>query len=376
MLALRDIALTLGGRPVLDGVALDVGATQVVALLGASGSGKSTLLRIVAGLLPTERGTVCWDGRDLADVPSHRRGFGMLFQDHVLFPHRDVRGNVELGLRLQHRDPAFRHTRVAEMLDLVGLAGYERRRVTTLSGGEQQRVALARALAPSPRLVLLDEPFGALDRPLRDRLVADVGDIIRGAGVPAIVVTHDRDEAFALADSVGVLAGGRIVQCAPPNELWEHPASEHVASLIGLGSAVDATVQGATLVTPWGALPAPAVCASRTGGVRLLLRPDGLVVDGDGSLDAVVRRVAPHGGRTMVELALGGDHTLWAAPPRDGVALASGANVRVRIEPDALVVFDSVAVDDLSGDEVADQFSDAGTSSPPAASPAGVANDQ
>jgi thiamine transport system ATP-binding protein len=353
---------------VLDGVTLDVGATQVVALLGASGSGKSTLLRVVAGLLAADRGTASWDGRDLAGVPSHRRGFGMLFQDHVLFPHRDVRGNVELGLRLQHRDAAFRNARVAEMLDLVGLAGYEQRRVTTLSGGEQQRVALARALAPAPRLVLLDEPFGALDRPLRDRLVADVGEIIRRAGVPAIVVTHDRDEAFALADSVGVLAGGRIVQCAPPNELWEHPASEHVASLIGLGTAVDATVHDTTLITPWGALPAPAARSLRPGPVRVLLRPDGLAVDRDGPLEAVVRRIAPHGGRSMVELALGGDHTVWAALPRGNIALARGATVRVRVEPDALVVF--------GGDEPADQFSDAGTSSPPAASPAGVANDQ
>ena len=386
MLSVRDVAVALGAQPVLDGVDLDVDVTQVVALLGASGSGKSTLLRIIAGLLPADRGTVSWDGRDLTNVPPHRRGFGMLFQDHVLFPHRDVRGNVELGLRLQHRDAEFRRARVAEMLELVGLAGHEPRHVTTLSGGEQQRVALARALAPSPRLLLLDEPFGALDRPLRDRLVADVGEIIRRAGVPAIVVTHDRDEAFALADAVGVLAGGRIVQHAPPNELWEQPANEHVASLIGLGTAVDGTVQGATLVTPWGALAAPAACSSQGGRVRVLLRPDGLVVDHDGPLEAVVRRVAPHGGRTMAELALGGGHTVWAVPPRGGVALVSGATVRVRIEPDALVVFGRDAEGRAEqheraervgpADEVGRQFSDAGTSSPPAASPAGVANDQ
>jgi thiamine transport system ATP-binding protein len=364
MLSIHDIAVTLGGKQVLDGVDLDVGPAGVVALLGASGSGKSTLLRVVAGLLPSERGSVGWDGQDLAPVPAHQRHFGMLFQDHVLFPHRDVAGNVELGLRLQRIQTSARRARVAEMLALVGLAGYEARRVSTLSGGEQQRVALARALAPSPRMLLLDEPFGALDRPLRDRLVGEVGDIIRTAGVPAIIVTHDRDEAFAFADRVGVLADGRIVQCAPPAELWAHPADEHVASLIGLGRAVDATRDGDALVTPWGRIPWPNEGAPR---VRVVLRPDALAVDRDGALAGAVRRVAPHGGRTMVEVTLASGERVWAAPARDEAEPAAGSSVRLRVDANGLVVF---------ARERAGQFSDSGTSSPPAPSVAGVANDQ
>ncbi len=376
MLSVRGVVVSFAGEPVLDDVDLDLGATGVIALLGASGSGKSTLLRVVAGLLAADGGVVCWDGRDLGGVPAHRRGFGMLFQDHVLFPHRDVGGNVELGLRLQHRDAAFRRARVAEMLELVGLAGYERRRVGTLSGGEQQRVALARALAPSPRLVLLDEPFGALDRPLRDRLVVEVREILRHASVPAIVVTHDRDEAFALADAVGVLAGGRIVQCAPPAELWERPATEHVASLIGLGAALDATIGDGALVSAWGTVPWPDRSARRRA--RVVVRPDGLRVDRDGTLDAVVRRVAPHGGRTMVEVTLAGGQAAWAAPPAGGGALQRGAGVRVRVEPDAIVIFggqpDPPAALGPAG--TVQSAPGAGTSPPPAASPAGVANDQ
>ncbi len=382
MLCVEDVVVSFGGRTVLDGVDLDVPTAGVVALLGASGSGKSTLLRVIAGLLAADRGTVTWDDHDLAGVPTHKREFGMLFQDHVLFPHRDVGGNVELGLRMQHRDARTRRTRVAEMLELVGLSGYERRRVSTLSGGEQQRVALARALAPSPRLLLLDEPFGALDRPLRDRLVADVGDIVRAAGIPTIVVTHDRDEAFALADRVGVLAAGRIEQCAAPAELWARPATEHVASLIGLGTAVDATVRDDAIVTPWGVLPRPDAGGPLPKTARVLLRPDALTIDPRGSLEGVVRRVAPHGGRTMIEVELGEGAPLWATPARDSAsrAPATGERVRVHVARDAIVVFDAPAAPGTPGtrDDARDGQSEsgAGTSSLWAVSPAGVANDQ
>jgi thiamine transport system ATP-binding protein len=201
-LVVRDLTVSYGARRVLDGVRLQVRPDEVVCLLGPSGSGKSTLLQVVAGLLPPDSGRVEWDGADLAGVPAHRRRFGLVFQDALLFPHLDVAGNVGYGLRVAGRPRPQAAERVQELLVLVGLAGYGSRAVATLSGGEAQRVALARALAPAPRLLLLDEPFGALDRDLRDRLAGDVRDLLHHLGTPAVHVTHDLAEAELVGDRV------------------------------------------------------------------------------------------------------------------------------------------------------------------------------
>ncbi|RPF19631.1 ABC transporter ATP-binding protein [Myceligenerans xiligouense] len=245
-LAVRDVVVRYAkapGRPwrraratttAVDHVWIDVDQGEIVALLGPSGCGKSSLLRAVAGLEPLAGGTVTWDDADLAGVPVHRRQFGLMFQDGQLFPHRDVGRNVAYGLEAQHVPGPARSERVAGLLDLVGLTGYERRRVTTLSGGERQRVALARALAPSPRLLLLDEPLSALDRRLRERLAGDVRRVLKETGTTALFVTHDHEEAFAVADRVGVMSGGRLLQVAPPDELREKPASREVAEFLGL----------------------------------------------------------------------------------------------------------------------------------------------
>ncbi len=217
-------------RPAVDRVALDVAAGEVVALLGPSGCGKSSLLRAVAGLEPLAAGRMTWDGRDLAPVPVHRRGFGLMFQEGQLFPHREVAGNVAFGLQMAgRRDRA----RVDELLELVGLAGYGARQVATLSGGEQQRVALARALAPEPALLLLDEPLSALDRDLRERLSVEIAEILRAAGTTAIYVTHDHDEAFTVADRVALMRTGRIVQTGTPDELWAAPVDVEAARFLG-----------------------------------------------------------------------------------------------------------------------------------------------
>jgi thiamine transport system ATP-binding protein len=199
-LSVRGLTVELGGVRVLDGVDLDVGAHEVVALLGPSGAGKSTLLRAVAGLVVPAAGTVSWDGDDLDDVPPHLRRIGLVFQDAVLFPHLTVAGNVGYGL--PSVTAAERAARVEELLALVDLAGYGDRRVDTLSGGQAQRVALARALAPRPRLLLLDEPFGALDRELRERLADDVRAVLSASDTPALHVTHDEDEALRVGDRV------------------------------------------------------------------------------------------------------------------------------------------------------------------------------
>jgi len=194
----------------VDGVSLHVPPGQVLALLGPSGCGKSSLLRAVAGLEPLAAGRVTWDGADLAGVPVHRRGFGLMFQDGQLFAHRTVAGNIEYGLQAEGVGRLERAARVAELLDLVGLEGYGRRSVATLSGGERQRVALARSLAPRPRVLLLDEPLSALDRELRDRLALDLARILHGTGTTALFVTHDRTEAQVVADRVATMAEGRI----------------------------------------------------------------------------------------------------------------------------------------------------------------------
>ncbi len=241
-LAVRDVVVRYGGRgaggarrdpgtTAVAGVTLDVAPGEVLALLGPSGCGKSSLLRAVAGLEPVAAGSVAWDGRDLTGVPVHRRGFGLMFQEGQLFPHRDVAGNVAYGIAGLPR--AARAARGAELLDVVGLAGYERRAVATLSGGERQRVALARSLAPRPRLLLLDEPLSALDRGLRERLALDLREALRATGTTAVFVTHDHDEAFTVADRVAVMDVGRLLQVAPPEDLWRAPASRRVAEFLG-----------------------------------------------------------------------------------------------------------------------------------------------
>jgi len=207
----RGLEVRFGDRAILAGADLDVAPGERVGVLGPSGSGKSTLLRTIAGLQPIDAGTIQWDSTDLAALPPHRRGVGLLFQDLQLFPHRDVGANVGFGLRMQRRPAAEITRRVADLLELVGLPGTQRRAVATLSGGEAQRVALARALAPAPRLLLLDEPFSALDRDLHDRLVGEVGDLLGRLGIAAIHVTHDPAEAEHLCHRVLVLRDGRLV---------------------------------------------------------------------------------------------------------------------------------------------------------------------
>jgi thiamine transport system ATP-binding protein len=242
MLRVEDVSVKFGATEALAGVTLEVADGEVVTVLGPSGSGKSTLLRVIAGLQPPSSGRVLLAGNDLAPVPPHRRGIGLVFQDHALFHHRDVFGNVAFGLRMRRDAPEAVEARVGELLELVGLAGFEHRSVATLSGGEQQRVALARALAPAPRVLLLDEPLGSLDRRLRDRLLDDLAALFDALSVTALYVTHDQAEAFALGDRVAVMRAGRIVQEGTPDELWATPADEDVARFLGLANVRDGEV--------------------------------------------------------------------------------------------------------------------------------------
>ncbi|RKT52604.1 ABC transporter ATP-binding protein [Saccharothrix australiensis] len=271
-LELNGISVRYGAVEAVSDVDLAVGDGEVVALLGPSGCGKSTLLRAVAGLEQPSAGVVAWDGVDVAGTPVHRRGFGLVFQDGQLFPHRDVAGNVAFGLRMRREPREVRRARVDELLELVGLGGYQRRKVTELSGGEQQRVALARALAPRPRLLLLDEPLSALDRALRESLAVDLARLLREAGATALVVTHDHDEAFTLADRVAVMRAGRIRQVGPPSLVWRSPVDVEVARFLGCGKVLGAEAARRLLGVP----------------ARVGLRATALRVDPDGPLSAEV----------------------------------------------------------------------------------------
>lgn len=275
-LELRDIRKDYEGKPLLSGISFMVQRHETVCLLGASGSGKSTLLRMIAGLEMPDSGNILWDGRDLASTPPHLRDFGLVFQDYALFPHLNVYDNVAFGLKMKDRPRIEIKSRVDEVLSLVNLRGFESRSVTDLSGGEQQRVALARALAPRPRLLMFDEPLGALDRALREDLLDQLRGILRETGIPAIYVTHDQEEAFKIADRVLLLHEGQIVRAGNPAEVWARPGSAWVAEFLGLGNVfAGKVISGEGRVeTEYGVLTVRCGHEHRVGDrVHLLARP-------------------------------------------------------------------------------------------------------
>jgi ABC-type Fe3+/spermidine/putrescine transport system ATPase subunit len=249
-LKIADIEKSFDNHQVLRGISFSIKTGETVVLLGPSGCGKTTLLRIIAGLEKPDHGAITWDGQDLAGIPVYRRRFGMVFQDFALFPHKSVGANIEFGLRMQSWDEANRLQRTKQMLDLVGLSGFEDRPVYDLSGGEQQRVALARSLAPSPRLLLLDEPLSSLDRALRERLMLELRSILKQAGevtgrpggVSSLYVTHDQEEAFAIADRVVVMRDGSVEQIGTPTKLYKRPRNKYVARFLGMDNWIEATV--------------------------------------------------------------------------------------------------------------------------------------
>ena len=282
------------GVRVLDGVTMHVRDGEIACLLGPSGCGKTTLLRIIAGLETPDSGRVLFDGEDVVNLPVYLRRFGFMFQDYALFPHMSVGANVAFGLRMAGWDKGRQQQRVDEMLELVELAGYQRRTVDELSGGEQQRVALARTLAPSPRLLLLDEPLANLDRKLREELVDELRAIIRRVGVTTIFVTHDQSEAFALADHVVVMRAGQVEQDGSPEEVYGRPSNAFVAGFLGFHNLLDGriTPDGLAVDTALGRLQlaaGPAVTLpSRPYSV--LIRPDAGELDprADGATGSVV----------------------------------------------------------------------------------------
>ncbi|OGN81217.1 MAG: hypothetical protein A2X24_09575 [Chloroflexi bacterium GWB2_54_36] len=342
-LSVREIHKMYEGKPLLRGVSFDVPEGETVCLLGPSGSGKSTLLRIITGLEAAESGQVLWDGADLADVPVHQRHFGLMFQDYALFPHRKVAENVAFGLRMQNLPAAEIQQRVNEALERVNMVGFANRRVTDLSGGEQQRVALARALAPRPRLLMLDEPLGALDRALREQLGQFLRELLHETQIPAIYVTHDQEEAFAIADRLVLLNEGKVEQDGAPDQVYNRPVSVWAARFLGLTNVLPGTVVGRRPLRVRAALgvftPAEVEPTEPVGSeVSLLFRPTAARVgsenDGENSLTGTVEDTTFRGESYRVTLRCV-DHSVFQFYLPDPLPLH--AKVTLVLEPNEIV---------------------------------------
>ena len=295
MLKAENIKVSFDGIQVLDECALEVGEGEIVVLLGPSGCGKSTLLRTVAGLENLETGKILWNEEDMTIGPPHRRGFGLMFQNHALFPHRNVEENIDFGLQILQLNRTERQERVKDLLKMVGLEEFEKREIGGLSGGEAQRVALARSLAPKPRLLMLDEPMASLDRALRDRLLIDISNLLRGLNQAAIYVTHDHDEAFSIADRIAIMHEGRIERIGTPNEVWLDPGSKTAAQCIGHENFIILDSSGNCALGKLGSGPG-----------TVLIREDGIsVVSKSTEIVGTVKSAAFHAGLTFIKVQVG-----------------------------------------------------------------------
>jgi thiamine transport system ATP-binding protein len=327
MLEIDRLTVRYDDTAALDDVTLTVPDGAVLAVLGPSGSGKSTLLRAIAGLEHVDGGSIRLDGADLAGVPTHRRGFALMFQDGQLFGHQSVARNIGYPLRLRRTPKARIRARVEELLELVELGGMAERMPGTLSGGERQRVALARALAVEPRLLLLDEPLSALDRGLREELAGQLSRILRAAATTALMVTHDQEEAFAVADRMAVMRAGRLVQQGTLAEVWEHPVDGWAAGFLGY----PVVLSGA---------PAKALCEvvdPPAGWTAVAMRRSALRVAAGGALSGEVRGVRATPDLIRLDVDVEGLGALQAvADP--GTDLRPGQVVRLAVDPTRLAV--------------------------------------
>lgn len=333
MLTVRDLTVRFDGVTAVDDVSLDLPTGEVLAVLGPSGCGKSTLLRAIAGLEVLSSGSVAWDGRDLGGVPTHKRGFALMFQDGQLFPQQSVASNVAYPLRLRGSSRSAVSGRVDELLTLVGLPAYGDRLPSELSGGERQRVALARSLAADPRLLLLDEPLSALDRELRERLAGDLRTILKAAGTTALLVTHDHDEVWTVADRVAVMQAGRILQAGTLDEVWRAPVSGEAALLLGYPTILSG---------------AAAELLARAGGQdsvgALALRRSALRVSDDGPLAGRVVSATVTRDAVRLRVLVEGLGEMHAVAPQDA---------DIRIDHDVRLAVDMSRTAVLPGDSPA-----------------------
>jgi ABC-type Fe3+/spermidine/putrescine transport system ATPase subunit len=342
ILAIKDITKTFGNTRALNSISFEVNEGEIVALLGPSGCGKSTLLSIIAGLESPDQGEILWNNRSLEGIPPHLREFGLMFQDFALFPHMNVYANIAFGLKMAHLPAEALNKRVKEMLQLIGLPSIATRDVNTLSGGEQQRVALARALAPHPRLLMLDEPLGSLDRNLRERLVIELQGILRQMEQTAIYVTHDQEEAFAISDRIILMNAGHIEQIGMPQEIYNDPASVFVARFLEMTNILPAHINkvGNKYVAA-SSIGDFQVNSSAEGPAQLMIRPDMAKMgdQGPSRLQGKFEGSSFRGSRQRITLQVKGTRLSFDFP--SGINLPGpGAELTISFDPlNAIKIF-------------------------------------
>jgi ABC-type Fe3+/spermidine/putrescine transport system ATPase subunit len=350
LLSLHGLRKTFAGFPAVREVDLAVRRGEILAVVGPSGCGKTTLLRLIAGLESPDEGSILCDGEDLAGIPPHRRRIGFMFQEYALFPHLSVEANVRFGLRGKGMSRTQREERLQALLDLVRLPGFAGRGVEDLSGGEQQRVALARSLAASPRLLLLDEPIGALDIPLRRDLLADLRSALKRIGMTSVYVTHDQEEAFALADRVAVMNAGSILQIGSAAEVIRGPVTPFVASFLELGALVPGFIRrdpgGFRIETEIGTYAMEGVPGTAEGRGFLLVRPPAVEFRRDGEgVEALVLAAQSLPAGDRLSIRLGGPSKNGAPavvqcpwPPGGQMLPQPGQRIRVLLDPRGLAL--------------------------------------
>ncbi len=338
------------GKPLLQDISFSLKQGEILCLLGPSGSGKTTLLRLLAGLEKEEAGTIMFCGKNVRNIPPHKRNFGMMFQEYALFPHKSLQQNIAFGLEMQHCPSKELYKRVQTVLKMVGLSGMENRNIDELSGGERQRVALARSLAPQPQLLLLDEPLGSLDRALRDRLAGEIRTILKSLGVTAVFVTHDQAEAFSIADKIAVLHNGILQQFDTPENFYRNPANITVANFLGFRNLVQGIIdEDGSFTSPLGRLPIGETSQNALPGstATLLIRPEGAAIDlwptsSDESLSisgqVIDRRF--QGSTYRLSLQAANFHLTFDLPI-DPLPPQIGQSIRLFLNPSALVLMKS-----------------------------------
>ncbi len=339
---LENLQRRYAGVTALDGLSLTMAAGELVALLGPSGCGKTTALRLVAGLEQADSGRVVVGGEDVTGHPTNKRDVGMVFQAYSLFPHLTAWQNVAFGLQMRKVDARQRRQRAGEMLELVGLSGFADRFAHQLSGGQQQRVALARALAIQPKVLLLDEPLSALDAKVRARLRDEIRRVQLEVGITTLFVTHDQEEALAIADRVGVMHSGRIEQLGPPTTIYSRPATPFVAEFVGLTNRLPGVVRGGEVDVRGTRLPLVQPDAA-DGPAIALVRPEAVTVASGGETAAAplvgtVIATAFLGATSRVTIDLGDITVLAQLPTSEATALPAGTRVRIAIRADPVLI--------------------------------------
>lgn len=343
ILEVKNLSNHYEDQPLLQNISFSLNQGEILCLLGPSGSGKTTLLRLLAGLEQEDSGVILFKGKHINTIPPHKRSFGMMFQEYALFPHKTVQQNVAFGLEMLHYRQNELVEQVAAMLDLVGMRGFEHRKIDELSGGERQRVALARSLAPGPQLLLLDEPLGSLDRILRDRLAGEIRTILKSLYVTAVFVTHDQAEAFSVADKVAILHNGILQQFDTPENLYRVPENSTVAKFLGFHNLIEGYLDGDLFHSPLGKLPVIHSAETTPKKATLLIRPEGATLDTQTNhpvhLSGIVSDCRFQGSIYKLTLTVNGIKLVFDLPI-DPVPPQVGQQIAINICSSALVLID------------------------------------